>query len=719
MNITSEVGNDTDEAAAKHISGANLATLLDVDETSHLSAVVGEDRAGLVMDWLRETIYHGHDLIDAHTGKPELDPWLCDVPVIKVSHIAEVLADHGVDVPTREQVREFAASSGITDPEIELMRAHDLTDPDVSAAAVSDTERRINGVPESIYKGLPDPAKKLVREGKVIASPQAPAAVARWLLRHRFAAPRTITGKGRRRNRVWVPLVNVIDGAWYRYVAAPGDPDPRWRPVAGRTGMRALLRHHLENMYYLKGRTKDGEVVYDVIKGWTSDTKTLGEVEAALADLLTSRNIGGTGTTARELPDIYGDRRQVYKGRTNLVLVRNGVLDLDTGALAKASPLWFDLVRIEARYDHKIAPDGPEIAGSRWMAVLLAQWWDDPGAVACLQEWFGYVVSGDVDLQRLMWLYGPQGSAKSLITAVLKALVGSGHVSLSLEALNDRWGLAEAYRSGATLGLISDSRFAARDSSRATNRVLNITSGIDPVEIETKYLPTVTAVLPIRLHGTSNGLPNLSDHIGALANRMLLLKTTREFRGTDDDDPRLLDKILDEELGLVLRWAVAGLARLRANGGVFTLSKHAAEYGAELRNAVSNVAQFLDECVELGENTCQSRGRARHRDCACDWVPEVDLYHVWDKWAAKNATGTRMSKIKLREALSDTTGGTVRYGQVADAADGQARRLYGIKSAAVTYYKPDKFGVEYPHTVVANRDGEAEAGPEYPARVSR
>lgn len=713
MNTTADTGTGTGAAVqpAQHISGAHLLDLLGIDPfvPTALRDIVPDDRADLIVDWHDANITLGDGFTDWRTGTGTRNPMVEDILVIVTDHVAETLASHGVEPPTRDDVRTFAradaASGGLgIDPDTELMRARDLVDPDLDIAASTTIEKRINGVPETVYNGLSDPAKKLVIEGKVIASPQAPAYVANWLLRKRFSIQFRLpepSGSHRRR-RAWMPLVTVIDGVWYQYAKAPGDQNPRWIPLVGHTGMRALIRHHLDRMYYLKGRTEKGEVIFDVIKGWTADTKALGEVEAALADMLMSRRIGGTGTAARELPDIYGTHYGVYKGGTR-ALVRNGVLDLDTGQLDRALPLWFSLPRVEADYDHRLDPDGPEITDSRWMAVLLAQWWDDPGAIACLQEWFGYVISGEINLQRMMWLYGPQGSGKSLITAVLKALMGNT-VSLSLEALNDRFGLAEAYQTGATLGMISDSRFAARDSSRATNRVLNITSGIDPVEIEAKYTHVVTTVLPLRLHGTSNNLPNLSDHTGALPGRLLQLKTNREFRGTDDDDPHILRAILHDEMGLVLRWAAAGLARLRANG-TFTLSKHAVEHNAQLRTGLSNVAQFLDECVELGDNGCHARQRARHRDCDCDWVLEVDLYHVWDKWAHKNGSGSRMSKIKLREALSDTTRGFVGYGQTSGAAPGEDRRFYGIKSARVIYYERDRFGKENIVSFVAENRG--------------
>ncbi|MRT32857.1 hypothetical protein FGX01_03170, partial [Xylella fastidiosa subsp. multiplex] len=75
---------------------------------------------------------------------------------------------------------------------------------------------------------------------------------------------------------------------------------------------------------------------------------------------------------------------------------RNGVLDVETGALSLNTPLWFSLSRIEADYDHAADP----YADCDWLRMLGSQWPDDADAITCLQQWFGYVLSGRTDLQK-------------------------------------------------------------------------------------------------------------------------------------------------------------------------------------------------------------------------------------------------------------------------------------------------------------------------------
>jgi putative DNA primase/helicase len=675
-------GNESPRAA--HISGDHLALLLGVDPTDTLSAVVGDELARIIVDWQRDTLNHGRYLTDPLTGKEELDPWLEDVPVIPVEAIAEVLSDHGVEVLTRLEVREFAEASGGTDPEIELLRARYVTDPDLDAAA-GPAEKRICGVPESIYNVLPsDKDRAKVSAGKVIAPSQSPTAVARWLARHEFSGrcflPAKKGSKGRRKARMRRLL--RIDQVWYSYEStAAGDP-PRWVAHTDPEWLRGQLRAVLGGLWYVKVRQlKDGNEYS--LKWWNPDTRTLGMVEDALADELA----GGSGTAPRELADVYGQHHRAYSGGTR-VLVRNGVLDVETGQVTLNTPLWFSLARIEAHYDHGADP----YAEGDWLRMLRDQWGDDPGAITCLQEWCGYVLSGRTDLQKWMLIIGPSGSGKSIIADVLGTLLGVVNAT-KLDTLNSQFGLQALYETGATLALMSDIRFGARDSSTAVGNLLAVT-GEDEVTIERKYKTAVSARLPVRFHGSANELPRWSDNSSALQRRALILETSRGFRGTDDDDPGLKRRIVTGELGQVLRWAVEGLALLNASGGRFTRSSGADELDAQLSELSSPVRTFVNECCELGS--------------ADDFVDLKPLYTVWQGWAETNNTGRGMSQNKFRAALKALYLDPVKPGQKAlpDGKPGKWAVVWGVRRAQTTVTGRGLNGVQLQRVVSTDALGD-------------
>lgn len=708
-NPTPEAGNTAaagEPAPITCVSGAHLAELWGADPRDELSTVVTSERTMLIVEWQRREIYHGHVLRDPHTGKADLDPCLEDIPVIPIEMVAEGFADRGLQLPTRDQQRGFAEADGSADPAEEWLRATYIFDPDLDAA-VSAAEKRIHGVPESIYNALTADEQAKVLSNRVIAPPHAPTAVAHWLVREKFCQRVLMPpppGDPRRRRRAWMPLLVRIDQVWYSYERTTDGKTWRWVAHPDPEWMRGRLRRVLEKLWYVKKRREDKADVYE-LKWWSPDTRTLAMVEDALADEL---NVG-TGTAARELPDIYGHVHGVYSGGRR-VLVRNGVLDLETGQVSPNTPLWFSQTRIEADYDHATDPE----ADGQWMGMLRTQWGDDPGAMLLLQQWFGYVVSGRTDLQKFMWLFGDPGSGKSQITHVLDALVGNS-VEIGLEGLNDKWGLEDAYETGATLALIADARFTPRDSSLAMNRLLAITGNDPGLRVPRKNRREITARLPVRFHGTSNGLPNVRDHTGALQSRMLLLKTTTGgIRDTAGEIHDLGKLVAETELGVVLRWAVDGLAKLNAAGGRFARPRDADTLAEDMRLAASNVRQFVVECCEMGVAEPH-----RHRaGCGCDNVELDALYRVWGKWAAANKSGESMPKDAFRRALEDTAmattnGGVIKLGQRASAEPGgrAPRVVWGLKGALVNVVDRDRFGKETVHRVVStDLEGDPMAG---------
>jgi hypothetical protein len=445
---------------ARHLCGENVLRLTDKPRNILTRDLFGDDLAEVVLGYHRKTIQHGRDTFFGYPpgGRPtEHNPFVSDLLVIPVIPIVEeFLTDRGVEmIPTRAQVRAWAKADladggdGI-DPELEYERAMWAGDHDLDAAA-NDGEVRICGVPQSIYDELEPVDQKRVADGRVIAPPVAPQAVAWWLLRNEFTVRQMVPGK---RARAWMPTLIRKDQTWYHY-ASPAKGEPaRWIARTDPEWMPAQLQSVLGRLWYIKIGRASGHNVYE-LKGWNPDTAKLRNVEAALAGLLAA----GTGTGARELADAYGWRHNVYSGGTQ-VLCRNGVLDVTTGQLRENTPLWFHLAMIEADYDHSADP----YAGCEWLTMLHTQWPDDPGAITCLQQWFGYVISGRTDLQKWMLIIGPSGSGKSIIAEVLGALTGAV-TATKLDELNSRFGLQALYETGTALALMSDIRFGARDSS--------------------------------------------------------------------------------------------------------------------------------------------------------------------------------------------------------------------------------------------------------------
>ncbi len=672
INTGGNVGGDDASAERTHIgaTGAHIYELVESVDPSTRGGVIdvfGIELGSALRDWHRMTMQHG-DANFFHNDDP-LDPPLESLLVVPTTAmvpalgplIAEALVAKGIEVPDRaaclawDQADRAAGGFG-GDPDKEYAYATYCFDPELAAGAI---EKRICGVPESIYSALPAEEQVKVRAGRVIGSPTGAAtSVAHWVLRNRLTM-RVLTERPGRRRRIPMRTVARVGEMWCHYTTPDGGGPARWVARPGRDWMRSQLRQVLREMYYVKPtkHTSQGVVSYSYeLKPWTLKIDTLREVEAAMADLVSVVSGDLATTAARELPDAYGQMHGMFPASGTWVLCRNGVLDLNTGRMLPNSPLWFSLSRVEADYDHSL---DPLAADTLWMRMLLDQWSDDPGAIDCLQEWFGYILSGRMDLQKAMLILGPGASGKGNIAAVLEALV-SGATSTDMHRLNTNFGLAKLYQSGATLAVMGDVRFNAPDATQAVQNLLSVI-GQDMVPVDIKYKDEVDAQLPIRFHMSANEFPNIPDNAAAMARRLLLLKTGRSFAGTED--PAMRQRIIANELGQVLRWAVAGLERLNGNGGKFTVAQCHTEMHARIKELMSPTLVFVHECCTPGD--------------AADFVTQDEVYRCWCLWAAQNGhkPGSKTKFIERLTGLPDFPG--VRAGKGREVG----RVVYGIAAA--------------------------------------
>ncbi len=292
-----------------------------------------------------------------------------------------------------------------------------------------------------------------------------------------------------------------------------------------------------------------------------------------------------------------------------VVSLANGLVDLEGRRLLPHTPQFFNQTRVPFAYQ----PDAP--APARWLQFLGEVWPDEP-APRLLAEWFGYVISGRLDLQKIFLNVGPTRGGKGVIARILSELVGRPNVAgPTLNSLGGDFGLAPLI--GKPLAVISDARFVGKDGSTVIERLLSI-SGEDTLTVNRKYRDQWTGKLPCRLHIISNELPRLGDASTAIIGRILLLLTTRSWLGKEDHE---LERELNKELTGILNWSLEGLGRLKANGNRFTRLPSAEEAIIAMRDLASPVAAFAREQCRV--------------DAGCEITVE-QLYAAYRSWCEDN-----------------------------------------------------------------------------------
>ncbi|SED30016.1 putative DNA primase/helicase [Streptomyces sp. 2231.1] len=311
-------------------------------------------------------------------------------------------------------------------------------------------------------------------------------------------------------------------------------------------------------------------------------------------------------------------------GDSPIVACENGLLRIRDRALLPHRPGFFNLVSVPFPYH-------PGATAPTWEQFLAQIWPNDPDAIQALQEWFGYVLSGRTDMQKILLMVGPSRSGKGTIARVLKELIGKENLAgPTLAGLGTNFGLSTLV--GKPLAVVSDARLSGNDNSQVVERLLTI-SGEDTIDIDRKYREIWTGKLPTRLVILSNELPYFGDSSGVIARRFIVLNMTVSWLGKED--PTLFDRLCAEMPG-ILNWALDGLARLEAKGRI-TEPACSREAVTTMQDTASPTSAFIRERCTIGP-TCS--------------VPVDTLWAVWRDWAEDNNVRAGTKQVFGRNLLS-------------------------------------------------------------------
>ncbi|MFE1871551.1 phage/plasmid primase, P4 family [Streptomyces sp. NPDC059496] len=376
--------------------------------------------------------------------------------------------------------------------------------------------------------------------------------------------------------------------------------------------MRKRLYEQLEHATYVAGLDKDG---LPEVRDWAPTRTKLGN----LLDALFAVTLLPTEVDAPS----WIDREKAAADHSPIVACQNGLLRIRDRALLPHTPGFFNIVSVPFEYDQ-------QAAAPNWDSFLHELWPDDPASIAALQEWFGYVLSGRTDQQKILLLKGPTRSGKGTIARVMKEMVGEENIAgPPLSALGTNFGLASLI--GKPLAVIADARLSGNDNG-VVERLLTI-SGEDTIDIDRKFRDIWTGKLPTRLMVLTNELPSFGDSSGVIARRFIVLNLTVSWLGREDTG---LDAKLAAEMPGILNWALEGLARLERTGRI-TQPESSQDAVMIMQDTASPTSAFVRERCATGP--------------ACE--VQVDaLWNVWREWAEDNGVRVGTKQIFGRNLQS-------------------------------------------------------------------
>jgi putative DNA primase/helicase len=445
---------------------------------------------------------------------------------------------------------------------------------------------------------------------RTLPPPGAPMDVARELVAEKYTSPSSAVTL-----RHW-------RGGWWQWHG------PRWLETEQRA-VRAAAYAYTETAVFQAS---------DKTQPWAPNRKKIADLLEALAAIVL-------------LPETVAMPTWLDgRGYTGLIVsAANGLLDVAHRELIPHDPAFFNATSVPFEYDTDALD--PE----RWDGFLADLWGDDEASKDALGEWFGYVISGRLDLHKILLIVGPTRAGKGVIARTLGRLVGRENVAgPTLASLSGDFGLAPLL--GKTLAVVSDARLNGRGAHVVVERLLSI-SGEDTLTVNRKYRDQWTGKLPARLMLCSNELPQLGDASMAVAGRFVPLLLTESWYGREDLQ---LEISLEAELPGVLNWALEGLARL-SRRQQFTRPPNIDDTIRTLQDLASPAGAFVRDCCETGP------GKSVQID---------ELYRAYRWWGEANGH-PRISKQVFGRDLRAVLGGRLKVTQPR-ATENRARVYEGI-----------------------------------------
>jgi putative DNA primase/helicase len=276
------------------------------------------------------------------------------------------------------------------------------------------------------------------------------------------------------------------------------------------------------------------------------------------------------------------------------IALRNGILDVDALLAGKGkimrphSPRWFSPVYLPYDFD-------PKATCPKWLSFLKRNLGDGQGTAAdkpfVLQQFFGYLLLPDTSLQRFLLMLGDGGNGKSVILAVIEAVLGRDNISsVPLEMFGDR------FRLSGTLGKLANLTAEMGELDRVAEGQLKAFVSGDPMDFEVKFKPAITARPTARLVLATNNAPPFADKSDGLWRRQLAIRFTVQIPPADRisgmDKPEWWQE--QGEMPGIFNWALAGLHQLRQQKG-FTVPDSCQAEVEKLRTDANPARRFLTE----------------------------------------------------------------------------------------------------------------------------
>jgi putative DNA primase/helicase len=307
----------------------------------------------------------------------------------------------------------------------------------------------------------------------------------------------------------------------------------------------------------------------------------------------------------------------------------NGVVDLRTGELLSHDPALMMMLQSPVAYR-------PDAEAKRWQA-FLERCLPDEDTRRWLQKAMGYSLTASMDEQAMFIHHGSGANGKSVFLIIAGEIAGDyGQVVPRTTLLAKGNNQTEHPTSVARM---RGRRFLQASETAAGRRLDEETvKGLTGGEQQSArfmgadffdFTPTG------KIHFVTNHLPKLTDAESIW--RRLHLIGWRETIPIEERDPRLAQKIIEEELEGVLSWAVQGAVLWYREGHLQPTMSMRSDL-ADYRTDQDILGEFLDARLQIDEH---------------GFVPNSEIYGAYTAWCFNNGIRQPMTSQDLVRALRE------------------------------------------------------------------
>lgn len=344
------------------------------------------------------------------------------------------------------------------------------------------------------------------------------------------------------------------------------------------------------------------------------------EAQEKLHNLVRNKHVNETIEYVRRCGDIMPEKGEINQPKREIVL-KNGVLDIETGEFKEHSPENLHTIKIPWEYD----PDAELGTIEDFLYDIVKD--ED---VKLLQEMFGYCLWKDYPIAKAFMLHGSGANGKSTLLNLLEKFLGSENVATP--SLHDL--LYKPFSKIELYGKLANIHSDISGGELSSTGTFKMMTGGDTIEGQRKYKDPVQFQNFAKLIYACNNLPTTEDTTKAFFRRWILIDFPYVFdEHSDQTDPNILQKLITpEQMSALFNWALEGLNRVLENGSFSTTDKREQIERDWLRESDS-LKSFFKECVDVELD---------------HWISKKDLrraYKIYcEKYDLELESKTRMTK---------------------------------------------------------------------------